>query len=596
MRGTVSRDMVLTNVFVPDEASILPPGLFGAAHNAWPHGALSFSATFLGLMQAAYDFTIAYLTGRVPGAPGMPTEVPAKGYGVAQMLFTLEAARALFYRAISECRAHPPKAVELRARAAHVTIQRGVVELTRGHPHLRRPGDVAAVSARALRAGRPRVRGHAAVDPGYRHAAGLGDRARCGLARGSGGCEVGSSRLNNLVRRFSRHLLSDRRASLTGCHLPRHARRVAMRTSAACQPAVKGCPASSRSITTGAWSEGIGLPLRASRSISAHTVRVGDRTGHQQMIDAHAEVLVEVCRRGSPTTCSAGLGVVKSIRVDQSPTAEPTEGLSLGRRDVRPAVAGLRIPDVVVFGGDVEVAAERQELVGIRGSGEPTGETLEPGELGLIEGGADRSAHWARMTDITRMPPQRQRSCAPRPTARRRRRQRSSAGAAARRSSSPRPRCRSGSRSRPRSIGLRRGAPARIPHCESVCAGASASASLVSCISSTSGRARSSHQVTLSSRAFSELTFQVAIRTPSRYHPELCASTGLAPPAASPTIAECERTHEAPGCVLALWVGARRRASEGRYSRFPTPVAGGAESKSGNVTGLDFISCKTWVI
>ena len=130
MRGTVSRDMVLTNVFVPDEASILPPGVFGAAHNAWPHGALSFSATFLGLMQAAYDFTIAYLTGRVPGAPGMPTEVPAKGYGVAQMLFALEAARALFYRAIGEAHVYPSKAAEQRARAAHVTIQRSVVELT----------------------------------------------------------------------------------------------------------------------------------------------------------------------------------------------------------------------------------------------------------------------------------------------------------------------------------------------------------------------------------------------------------------------------------------------------------------------------------
>src|SRR5438309_1237994 len=43
-------------------------------------------------------------------------------------------------------------------------------------------------------------------------------------------------------------------------------------------------------------------------------------------------------------------------------------------------------------------------------------------------------------------------------------------------------------------------------------AGASGSASLVSCISSTSGLARSSHHVTFSRRAFSELTFQVAMR------------------------------------------------------------------------------------
>ena len=136
MRGTVSRDMVLTNVLVPDEANIIPPGLFGAAHDVWPHGPLSFSATFLGLMQAAYDFTIAYLTGRVPGAPGMQTEVAAKGHGVAQMFFTLEAARALFYRAISESRIHPTRAAEQRARAAHVTIQRGVVELTSKAIHI----------------------------------------------------------------------------------------------------------------------------------------------------------------------------------------------------------------------------------------------------------------------------------------------------------------------------------------------------------------------------------------------------------------------------------------------------------------------------
>jgi alkylation response protein AidB-like acyl-CoA dehydrogenase len=130
MRATVSRDMVLTNVFVPEQASLLPPGGFGLLYDGFPHGALSFSATFLGLMQAAYDFTIAYLTGRVPGAPGLQTEAATKGYSVAQMLFSLEAARALFYRSISECRLNPSLEVEQRARAAHVTIQRAVAELT----------------------------------------------------------------------------------------------------------------------------------------------------------------------------------------------------------------------------------------------------------------------------------------------------------------------------------------------------------------------------------------------------------------------------------------------------------------------------------
>ncbi len=130
MRATVSRDMVLDEVFVPDEAEILPPGVFGAMYNASFHSPLTFSATFLGLMQAAYDYTIAYLTGRIPGAPGLRTEVPAKGYAVAEMLFKLEAARALYYRVISEAPVSPPVEVLQRARAAHVTVQRTVVEVT----------------------------------------------------------------------------------------------------------------------------------------------------------------------------------------------------------------------------------------------------------------------------------------------------------------------------------------------------------------------------------------------------------------------------------------------------------------------------------
>jgi alkylation response protein AidB-like acyl-CoA dehydrogenase len=131
MRATVSRDMVLQDVFVPDDAEVLPPGLFGALYNAFPHlSPLTFSATFLGLMQAAYDYTIAYLTGRIPGAPGIQSEVIAKGHAVAEMLFTLEAARALYYRAIAEARVDAPAAAVQRARAAHVTVLRSAVTLT----------------------------------------------------------------------------------------------------------------------------------------------------------------------------------------------------------------------------------------------------------------------------------------------------------------------------------------------------------------------------------------------------------------------------------------------------------------------------------
>jgi alkylation response protein AidB-like acyl-CoA dehydrogenase len=46
------------------------------------------------------------------------------------MLFSIEAARALYYRAISEAEVDPPLEAVQRARAAHVTLQRAVVTVT----------------------------------------------------------------------------------------------------------------------------------------------------------------------------------------------------------------------------------------------------------------------------------------------------------------------------------------------------------------------------------------------------------------------------------------------------------------------------------
>src|SRR5256886_6975812 len=91
---------------------------------------LTFCATFLGLMQASYDGAIAYLTGQMAGAPGLHTEAAVKGHAVAEMLFALEAARALYYRAIAEARVDAPTDAVQRARAAHVTVQRSAVTVT----------------------------------------------------------------------------------------------------------------------------------------------------------------------------------------------------------------------------------------------------------------------------------------------------------------------------------------------------------------------------------------------------------------------------------------------------------------------------------
>lgn len=130
MRATVSRNLVLDNVFIPDSGMVVPPGVFGQMFNRYMHGPVSFSATFLGLAQAAYDFTVNYLKGVVDGSPNLPVDIPIKANGLAEMLFQLESARALFYRSISEAQIDPPLEVVQRARAAHVGVQRAVVRIT----------------------------------------------------------------------------------------------------------------------------------------------------------------------------------------------------------------------------------------------------------------------------------------------------------------------------------------------------------------------------------------------------------------------------------------------------------------------------------
>ena len=129
MRGTVSRNMVLKDVFIPDDDEVLPPGVFGGLYLTSAHGPLLFSATFMGMMQRAYDFTLDYLTGGIEGAAPKEAVGPVMGNGIADMLFKVEAAKALYYRSVSEAKLEPNHEIRQRARAAHVMMQRTCVEV-----------------------------------------------------------------------------------------------------------------------------------------------------------------------------------------------------------------------------------------------------------------------------------------------------------------------------------------------------------------------------------------------------------------------------------------------------------------------------------
>jgi alkylation response protein AidB-like acyl-CoA dehydrogenase len=123
MRGTVSRTLTFDNVLVPDEARLMPEGLYFQAAQRYPHMFATLSPTYMGIAQAAYDFTVSYLRGEVPGTPPVKRRMyPTKQIAVAQMRVMLEQTRALFLQTAREARVDPDKDARMRLYAAHYTI------------------------------------------------------------------------------------------------------------------------------------------------------------------------------------------------------------------------------------------------------------------------------------------------------------------------------------------------------------------------------------------------------------------------------------------------------------------------------------------
>jgi alkylation response protein AidB-like acyl-CoA dehydrogenase len=131
MRGTVSRTLVMQDVFVPESAELMPPGIYFQAASRWPHMFLTLAPTYMGIARAAYDFTVSYLRGEVPGVPVKRRMYPTKQIAVAGMFVTLQQTRALFEQTITEARIDPSKTERLRAYAAQYTIMENANELCR---------------------------------------------------------------------------------------------------------------------------------------------------------------------------------------------------------------------------------------------------------------------------------------------------------------------------------------------------------------------------------------------------------------------------------------------------------------------------------
>jgi len=132
MRGTVSRTLLLDDVWVPFEARLMPEGLYFQAAQRYPYMFATLSPTYMGIAQAAYDFTVAYLRGEMPLTPPVKRRMyPTKQIAVAEMRIKLEQTRALFLQTAREARVDPDKDARMRLLAAHYTIMENANDICR---------------------------------------------------------------------------------------------------------------------------------------------------------------------------------------------------------------------------------------------------------------------------------------------------------------------------------------------------------------------------------------------------------------------------------------------------------------------------------
>ena len=130
MRGTVSRNLLFEDVFVPDGSELMPSGIYFKAASQWPHMFMTLTPAYMGQAQAAYDFTVKYLRGEMEGVPPVKRRMyPTKQIAVAQMRVMLEQTKSIWFQAISEARANPTKDQVMRAYAAQYTVMENANEL-----------------------------------------------------------------------------------------------------------------------------------------------------------------------------------------------------------------------------------------------------------------------------------------------------------------------------------------------------------------------------------------------------------------------------------------------------------------------------------
>jgi alkylation response protein AidB-like acyl-CoA dehydrogenase len=118
MRGTVSRTLLFKDAFAPDDAVLLPPGIY-----------LTLTPAYMGLSKAVIDFVRDYMSSQAPPGITSRRDVPQKQQGWAELQIMYEKSRALFDKVVDEARVDPTPDMVARALAASYTTMETAPEI-----------------------------------------------------------------------------------------------------------------------------------------------------------------------------------------------------------------------------------------------------------------------------------------------------------------------------------------------------------------------------------------------------------------------------------------------------------------------------------
>jgi len=133
MRGTVSRTLLLKEVFVPFDDEVMPGGMYDQAANRYPYLFMSLAPSYLGLTKGILDFTQSYLRGEMPGAAKGTArrDNPVKQMGWAEMQIKYEQSKALLHSVVDSAHLDPTEDDMVAAWAAVYTVMEHANDVAR---------------------------------------------------------------------------------------------------------------------------------------------------------------------------------------------------------------------------------------------------------------------------------------------------------------------------------------------------------------------------------------------------------------------------------------------------------------------------------